>query len=100
MDWQDGKRTNHAIITAQNLSQVPSLLGGTFIEVTRHSHSGDNWPVWHVRTSAIVALQPTGGERGYLNLRDGAQMRIVYADVVAALAQAPFMMPGSAHERN
>lgn len=88
LDSHDAKGTDRSLTTAQDLHQVLAMLGGTFIKVERLAHSGDNWPVWYVRTSAIVALQPTGEGRGHLYLQDGTEMSVIHGDVAASLERA------------
>lgn len=76
------------LVTAQQLSTTLAALG-PFIEIQRLPiETADNWPVWYVRPSAIVALRPTGEGRGRLWLTGGHDLAVSYADAVEFLTAA------------
>jgi hypothetical protein len=78
-----------SLVTAQDLQQILTLLG-PFIEIRGfETEKGDEWPVWHVRASAVVALKPGAEGSGRLYLEDGTDMWVTYADVAASVLRAP-----------
>lgn len=84
---EDGSR--RTFTTAQNIQQLLAALG-PFIQVKRlELETGDNWPVWYIRPSAIVALKPVGDAnregRGRLYLTGGGDLWVNYAAVAESL---------------
>ncbi|MCX4175670.1 MULTISPECIES: hypothetical protein [Paraburkholderia] len=88
LDALDDSGGARSLTTARELQHVLARFG-PFVEIRRlEIQTGDNWPVWHVRVAAIVALVPAGEGRGRLFLKNRADLWVNYADVATSLAKS------------
>ena len=87
LDRRDKEGNRLVVVTAVDLQTVLATFG-PFIEIRRQEIiAADNWPVWHVRPDAIVAMTPTADGRGTVYLKDGSKLRVDDPSVVAPLVR-------------